>query len=382
MIIAIGAFILIRMANENFGTWLEIDLRVLENNFKSLNEIAGCKVMPIVKANAYGHGLEKVTQRLEKAGAEWFGVARIEEGLLLREAGVKAHILVLGYTAPVRIPHAIWNDVTLTVYDYQVAEEYATQAKDVKGVLRLHAKIDTGMGRLGVPLQEALSFLKLINESPHMELEGVFTHFARADEPGEADTVRQLQRFQAILKEMEAVGIEPSLVHASNSAGTLVYPDARFNLVRVGIALYGLPPSNQVSLPDEVKPALSWKTRLISLKMLPAGHGVSYGFKYYTKKEERIGVIAVGYADGLRRRPGNKVLVRGKRANVVGNVCMDQCMLQLDDVPEAEIGDEVVLIGRQGEDEITATEIAEDWGTINYEVVCGLASRMPRVYLK
>ena len=338
--------------------------------------------MPVVKANAYGHGLEKVTQRLEKAGAEWFGVARIEEGLLLREAGVKAHILVLGYTAPVRIPHAIWNDVTLTVYDYQVAEEYATQAKDVKGVLRLHAKIDTGMGRLGVPLQEALSFLKLINESPHMELEGVFTHFARADEPGEADTVRQLQRFQAILKEMEAVGIEPSLVHASNSAGTLVYPDARFNLVRVGIALYGLPPSNQVSLPDEVKPALSWKTRLISLKMLPAGHGVSYGFKYYTKKEERIGVIAVGYADGLRRRPGNKVLVRGKRANVVGNVCMDQCMLQLDDVPEAEIGDEVVLIGRQGEDEITATEIAEDWGTINYEVVCGLASRMPRVYLK
>ena len=152
--------------------------------------------------------------------------------------------------------------------------------------------------------------------------------------------------------------------------------------MRAGIALYGLPPSNEVKLPEAIKPALTWKTRLISLKTLPAGHGVSYGFKYYTKKEERIGVIAVGYADGLRRRPGNKVLVRGKRATVVGNVCMDQCMLQMDHIPDAEIGDEVVLIGRQGEDEITATEIAEDWGTINYEVVCGLASRMPRVYLK
>ena len=370
------------MANDNYGTWLEIDLKVLENNFRVINEIARCKVMPVVKANAYGHGLEKVTQRLEKAGAEWFGVARIEEGLLLREVGVKARILVLGYTAPVRVPHAIRNDVTLTVYDYQVAEQYATQAKNVKGVLRLHAKIDTGMGRLGIPPQDALPFLKLINESAHIELEGVFTHFARADEPCEEDTSLQLKRYQTLLKEIEAMGIKPLLIHASNSAGALIYPDARFNLVRVGIALYGLPPSDKVRLPDGVRPALSWKTRLISIKTLPAGHGVSYGFKYYTKKEERIGVIAVGYADGLRRRPGNKVLVRGKRANVIGNVCMDQCMLQLDEVLEAEIGDEVVLIGGQGDDEITATEIAEDWGTINYEVVCGLASRMPRVYLK
>ena len=370
------------MANEYYGTWLEIDPRVLENNFKILSETANCKVMPIVKANAYGHGLEKVSQILEKAGAEWFGVARIEEALSLREAGVKARILVLGYTAPVRVPHAIRNDITLTVYDLHVAEEYATQAKNVKGVLRLHAKIDTGMGRLGVPPLEAMPFLKLINESPHMELEGVFTHFARADEPGEADTDIQLQRFIALLVKMKETGIRPSIIHASNSAGSLAYPKARFDLVRAGIALYGLPPSNEIALPEAIKPALTWKTRLISLKTLPAGHGVSYGFKYYTKKEERIGVIAVGYADGLRRRPGNKVLVRGKRASVVGNVCMDQCMLQMDQIPDAEIGDEAVLIGRQGDDEITATEIAEDWGTINYEVVCGLASRMPRVYLK
>ena len=161
------------------------------------------------------------------------------KGLLLREAGVKARILVLGYTAPVRVPHAIRNDITLTVYDHHVAEQYATQAKNVKGVLRLHAKIDTGMGRLGVPPLEAMPFLKLINESPHMELEGVFTHFARADEPGEADTDLQLQRFRALLEEMEENGIKPSLIHASNSAGSLAYPTARFDLVRAGIALYG-----------------------------------------------------------------------------------------------------------------------------------------------
>ena len=191
----------------------------------------------------------------------------------------------------------------------------------------------------------------------------------------------QLQHFLVILEKMRAAGINPPLIHASNSAGTLAFPDARFNLVRVGIALYGLPPSDQVSLPEGIRPALSWKTRLISIKTLPAGHGVSYGFNYFTKKDERIGVIAVGYADGLRRRPGNKMLVRGMRANVVGNVCMDQCMLQLDAITDAKIGDEVIIIGCQGSDEITATEIAKDWDTINYEVICGLASRMPRIYL-
>lgn len=367
--------------NDNYGTWLEIDLGILERNFHTLRKVTNATIMPVVKANAYGHGFEKVTQRLEKAGAEWFGVARIEEGLLLRESGVKARILVLGYTAPVRIPHAIRNDITLTVYDYQVAEQYAAQAKGVKGVLRLHAKIDTGMGRLGIRTEEALPFLQLINESPNTELEGIFTHFACADEPDKPSTDMQLQHFLVILEKMRAAGINPPLIHASNSAGTLAFPDARFNLVRVGIALYGLPPSDQVSLPEGIRPALSWKTRLISIKTLPAGHGVSYGFNYFTKNDERIGVIAVGYADGLRRRPGNKMLVRGMRANVVGNVCMDQCMLQLDAITDAKIGDEVIIIGCQGSDEITATEIAKDWDTINYEVICGLASRMPRIYL-
>lgn len=370
------------MTLDNFGTWLEIDLDAIEMNFRILTDTAGCIVMPVVKANAYGHGLEKVSSRLASASAEWFGVARIEEAMALREAGIKKQILVLGYTSPVRVPHAIKENVTLTVYDMEVAKQYQQQAANIKSPLRLHAKIETGMGRLGMPSNKALPFIDYLRNSEYLILEGVFTHFARADEPDKPDTGEQLNRFLKILDEAGITAGGQIMVHTANSAGTILFPQARFDMVRAGIALYGLPPSNAVSLPEGIKPALSWKTRLISVKILPPGHGVSYGFKYYTKKEERIGVIAVGYGDGLRRQSGNQVLIRGRRANVVGSVCMDQCMVQLDDVADAQIGDEAVIIGCQGQDEITATEIARHWETINYEVICGLASRMPRYYLK
>ena len=367
---------------DNYGTWLEIDLDVIENNYRILSDIAGCMVMPVVKANAYGHGLEKIAARLETAGAEWFGVARIEEAMLLREAGNKAQILVLGFTSPSRVPHAIKENVTLTVYDLDVARQYHQQAKNISAQLRLHAKIDTGMGRLGIPSDDAIPFIGFIQDSPYLKLEGIFTHFARADEPDEADTNKQLDRFQNLIEQAGAAKDPSILLHAANSAGAIMFPKARFDMVRTGIALYGLPPSQQLSLPEGIHPALSWKTRLISIKNLPSGHGISYGFRYYTSREERIGVIAVGYGDGLRRRPGNKVLIRGKQVYVIGNVCMDQCIVQLDEIPDAQIGDEVVIIGKQENEEITATEIASDWDTINYEVICGLASRMPRFYHK
>ena len=370
------------MNSDNFGTWLEISLPILCKNYEVISRITGKSVMPVVKANAYGHGLEKVAACFEKAGAEWLGVARIEEGLLLREAGLKARILVLGYTSPLRVAHAIKENITLTAYDSSVAEAYAIQAEKLGEKLTIHAKIDTGMGRLGIRAEKAEEFITSIELSPFLNLEGIFTHFACADEPDKPYTRQQLDLFNQILSKLELKGIRPTILHASNSAGTLVYPDARFNITRTGIALYGLPPSHDVELPQGIQPALSWKTRLISIKMLPAGHGVSYGFKYFTQKEERIGVIAVGYGDGLRRRPGNQVLIRGQRVDIVGNVCMDQCMVQLDDLPESQIGDEVVIIGKQGEEEISATDLADDWGTINYEVICGLAARMPRYYLK
>ena len=368
------------MTIDNYGTWLEIDLGALTRNFQIVRQTAGVSLMPIIKANAYGHGLEKVARSLEMAGAEWFGVARIEEALLLREIGIKAKIIALGYTSPARVPHAIKERITLTVYDPVVVQSYARQAEKLSEVLNLHVKVDTGMGRLGILAEKALDFIADVANSPALNLEGVFTHFACADEPDKPVTQNQITEFLKILKEMELRGVRPPFIHAANTAGTLVYPDARFNLARVGLALYGLSPSSQVPIPSGVVPCLSWKTRLISIKTFPPGHGISYGYKYFTQKEERIGVIAVGYGDGLRRQDGNRVLIRGKKADVIGSVCMDQCMVRLDDIPEAQIGDEVILIGRQEDQQISATDIALRWDTINYEVICGLAARMPRYY--
>lgn len=370
------------MTIDNFGTWLEINLSTLERNFKEISNLAGCPVMPVVKANAYGHGLERTAACLEKAGAKWFGVARIEEALALRAVGVKSNILVLGYTSPVRVPHALKENITLTVYDYSVAESYSKQAGALDSPINIHAKIDTGMGRLGIREKEAEEFIFFLNSKKWLNLQGIFTHFARADEPDANTTDNQLERFNKIIFNLQKAGICPEIIHTANSAGTIEFPESRFDMVRVGIVIYGLPPSGLVDLPSSINPALSWKTRLISIKQLEKGHGISYGFSYYTKANERIGVIAVGYGDGFRRQPGNKVLIRGKTADVVGNVCMDQSMVQIDHIPDAEIGDEVVLIGSQNGNEITATDIADRWNTINYEVICGLASRMPRYYLK
>jgi len=339
-------------------------------------------VMPVVKANAYGHGLEKVAACFENAGAKWLGVARLEEAMLLRQAGIKLRILVLGYTSPLRVAHAIKENIALTAYDFSVAKDYAEQAQKLGEKVTIHAKIDTGMGRLGIQFNQAEQFISLIQSSPSLLLEGIFTHFAVADEPHKPYTQDQLTLFNQIIAKLEAQNKRPALVHASNSAGALAYPQARFDIVRVGIALYGLPPSQAVPLPIDVQPVLSWKTRLISVKTLPLGHGISYGFKYFTKRAERIGVIAVGYGDGFRRIEGNTVLIRGEEAPIIGSVCMDQCMVQLDQIPDAQIGDEVVLIGTQNERTKTATDLAHLWGTINYEVICGLAARMPRYYLK
>ena len=370
-----------RMTLENYGTWLEIDLSILSKNYQLLCELSSSEVMPIVKANAYGHGFERVAIALEGAGTEWFGVARIEEALKLRELGIQTKILVLGYTPPARVSHAIKERISLTVYDLSIAELYAFHAQGLNQTVNLHLKIDTGMGRLGVVTKNAVSFVEYIKNQKSLNLEGIFTHFACADEIEKDVTEKQINQFEIVLRELKSKNILPEVIHAANSAGTINFPETRFNLIRTGIALYGHPPSNQTKLPDGITSTISWKTRLISIKELPADHGVSYGHTYHTKNKERIGVIAVGYGDGLRRRPGNYVLIRGKRVPIVGTVCMDQCMVNLDEIPDALVGDEVVIIGKQMDVEISATDIANDWGTINYEVLCGLAARMPRYYL-
>lgn len=376
-----GTFILGCMKIENHGTWIEINYHALQQNFKVLSKISGRQVMAVVKANAYGHGLIESAKYLEDDGAKWFGVARFEEALALRNAGIKGNILVLGYTLPSITKLALNAGISLTVFDFETAQEYSNIALNHSKRLKLHVKIETGLGRLGILPEMAERFVFFVKDLPGIELEGVFTHFARSDEPQAPDTKIQIEKFEKVIKNLQSEGYRPSLIHASNSAAIFNFPEAGYDLVRCGIALYGMASLRNLALPDDLVPPLSWKTKVVSIKTLPAGHGVSYGGRYYTSKPEKIGALPVGYGDGLRRLSGYQVLIGGKRVNVVGSVCMDQCMVQLNDHPNVKVGDEVVIIGNQGNEAITALDLAEAWGTVTNEVICNLATRMPREYV-
>ena len=368
------------MDTDGFSNWLEIDLTAIQHNIHEIQRLTRKPVMAVVKANGYGHGMAEVALAAQRAGAQWMGVSRIEEGFELRKAGITSHILVLGYTRPSRIAEAAANNISLTVYDHGIALAYAAEAQKAGFRVKVHVKFDTGMGRLGLFPENNLDFIKWMHDLNAIELEGIFTHFARADETDRASVQEQMTRFTRLVKNIEAMGMRPPLIHTSNSAATIYHPQAHYDLVRPGNAIYGLNPSPEAPLPASFQRALSWKASLISIKTYPAGHGISYGHRYHTSREERIGVIPVGYGDGFRRVNGNMALIHGQRVPVVGSVCMDQCMIQLDSIPDAQIGDEVVLIGQQGAEQITVDELAVRWGTINYEVVCGLANRLPRVY--
>jgi len=370
------------MDTRAYSTWLEIDLNAIKNNIKQIKSMTGTEVMAIIKANGYGHGVFAAAKAAAEAGASWLGVARIEEALNLRAVGIQSNMMVLGYTPPILIPEAIQNDIHVAIYDPDMAQAYVSYAENVKGRLKAHLKIETGMGRLGMAPELAHDFLYAHKDHPKVVVDGIFTHLARADEP-EADSAKQqLAIFTNLLAQLKKADLLPSMIHAANSAGVLNFPEAYFDMVRPGIAIYGLDPSPETKVPGTFRPALTWKARLTSVRTLPPGHGVSYGSIYITSEEERIGVIPVGYGDGYRRVPGQQVIVKGKLVDVVGRVCMDQCMLQLDTIPEARTGDEVVLLGRDGDQEISANDLAARWGTINYEVLCGLADRLPRIYLE
>jgi alanine racemase len=362
------------------SNWVEVDPNAIINNIRYYLEHTGVQVMAVVKANAYGHGVIPVAKAAINAGATWCAVARVEEALELRRSGINCPLLILGYTPPDRYEEMIANQVSLTVWDPGQLELASTAAGRLGQTARLHLKIDTGMSRLGVRAEEAVQMAHLLAGTPGLFFEGVFTHFARADEPASTTSDQQEKRFHTALQALDSSGLRPPLVHAANSAAGLTRPEAYFDIVRAGIAIYGLHPSPACQLPPEFQPALRWKTVLSQVKTLPPGQGVSYGHIYTTRAYERIGTLPVGYADGLRRTAGNLALVRGVRVPVVGRVCMDQVMVQLDQVPEAAAGDEVVLIGRQGKESLSAEELARNWGTINYEVTCGITARVPRYY--
>jgi alanine racemase len=363
-----------------YPSWLEVNLQAIENNVSIIKDFTDAEVMAIVKANGYGHGAVEVARAAQRGGATWCAVSNVDEALELRSAGLDCPILILGYSPPGRFADVISNQISITVWNEEQIQLASTVAKELGIPLHVHLKIDTGMSRLGAQPDETLKFVKLINDNPYIVFEAIFTHFARADEPDSNSTELQDQIFNQTLKRIHKEFPTLPLIHAANSAATIYHPDTIYDLVRVGILMYGLPPSDCCPVPKEIKQAITWKSVLSHVKTLPAGRGISYGHIYTTSKKERIGTIPVGYADGFRRVNGNEVLIRGKRVPVVGRVCMDQLMIQLDTVPNAQIGDEVVIIGKQGKEQITPQDIAKRWGTVNYEVICGLNARVPRVY--
>jgi len=365
----------------SYSTWLEIDLNAIRNNVARIKELTKVEVMAVIKANGYGHGARPAAQAAAQGGATWCGVARIEEALALRRAGISCKLLVLGYTPPSKIPEAIDQQIVVSLFDPDLTHSYLEFARINGGILKAHVKVETGMGRLGMLPEDVPPFLKELRGSP-ISVEGIFTHFAQADEPQSGYTHKQIKIFNDLLARLENTDLKPQIVHAANSAAVFNFPEAWYDLVRPGDAIFGMAPSPLTLLGSEFMPALSWKARLISVRTYPKGSGISYGSRYVTAGNERIGVMPIGYGDGYRRIDNQQVLVGGRRVNVVGRVCMDQCMLQLDDVPEAKAGDEVVLIGSQGKETISIDEVAARWATINYEVVCGLADRLPRIYLE
>jgi len=362
------------------SSWVEIDLSAIEENVRIIKTLTGANVMAVVKANAYGHGAVQVANAAIKGGAAWLGVARIEEALELRNAGFKQNIFVLGYIPPAHYKSAVDNQISLAVWDADQIDLLSNLCCSSNTTARLHLNVDTGMSRLGISNKMAVELASYLSEKSGVEFEGIFTHFARADERDQVPTELQEDRFLAVIDDLHKKNIRPQWVHASNSAASINRPLARFNMVRVGISIYGLHPSPDCMLPDGFQPALSWKATLCQVKEIPPGTGVGYGHEYITSKNEKIGTVPVGYADGIRRMKGNRVLVRGRAAPVIGRVCMDQIMIQLDEVPSANVGDEVVIIGCQGGERISAENIAQRWGTINYEVVCGINTRVPRFY--
>jgi alanine racemase len=338
--------------------------------------------MAVVKANAYGHGAVETARALIRQGVSRVAVVSVEEGIALRQARINAPIVVLGPLFQEQIADLLAHQLTPVVSDPSLLQPLGRAAASLASPYPIHLKVETGMGRLGLTPEELSSLIRARSFPPSLQLEGLMTHLADTDGPSGEGTERQLTQFDRAIQTVADGGFRVPLIHAANSGGAVRFPRARYSLVRPGIMLYGyhtLPPS--VPTPD-LRPVLSLRTSIAQLRTLPAGRTVSYNGTFTTKRSTRIAVLPVGYADGLNRRLSNRgmVLVQGRRAPIVGLVCMDMVMVDVTDIAEAQVGDEVVLIGRQGQDQITADDIAEWAGTISYEVLCSIGPRIPRLY--
>jgi len=361
-----------------------IDLDALRWNLRQVKAKVGptVKILSMVKANAYGHGAPAVAKSLADEGAYAFGVATLEEAIELRQAGIHQPILVVTGVYLEQLGQFIEHRLTAVAHDLE-AVKFLDQAAQGRGAaLNVHIKIDTGMGRLGFLPAEIHSWLPSLKMLKALKIEGVFSHFSRAESVQGDYTQKQLRIFQDVVARLRSQGVAPPLTHLANSAATITLPEAYFDMVRPGIMLYGPYPSPAMMSQIELKPVLSWKTRITQLKKVPCGTSISYGQTFVTQRESFIATLPVGYADGYQRLLSNRgeVLVRGNRAPVAGTVCMDLTMVDVTDIAGVQPGDEVVLLGRQGDQEITADDLAGWTNTISYEILTSISARVPRIY--
>ena len=373
--------------------WVEVDLGALRSNFFNIkNTLApSVKVLAVVKADAYGHGAKTCAKTLDATGADYFGVATVAEGIELREAGITKPILILSQPPKSAVLALVEHDIMPSVYDAQFAIQYG-EAADARGKKApYHLAVNTGMNRIGVSWSEVIDFLKLISFHRALELDGIFTHFATADEVDTLEFERQATRFEKAIDSCKAAGVDTGIVHCANSASVLKYPEVHYDMVRPGIILYGLKPSPETIPEIDLKPVMSVKARITDVRSVPVGEGVSYGLRYRSRGFAKICTIPIGYADGLHRSISGKIdfLLAGKRHPQVGRICMDQCMfevelrhLSLERGADPEPGQLVTIIGEDGGSTITLDEMAEIADTINYELACDFgAMRLDRVYV-
>lgn len=374
------------------GAWVEVDLSAIEHNIRIVRKRVGLdrKIMAVVKADGYGHGAVHVAEAALRAGADYLAVSSVEEGVELREANIQAPILILSQPPMRAIPYVLAYDLMPTIFTQEFALALGEEADQNNMVAKYHLAIDTGMNRIGIFYLDAVDFIQSINFHRGLKLDGVFTHFATADDPSDWDFRMQLQRFNEALQLMRNARIDYGLAHSANSAATMRYPDSYFDMVRVGITMYGLTPGPVLRDKDDLIPAMSVKAQIIQVREPQMGEGVSYGFNYRVAKPVQIATVPIGYADGVQRALSGRmqVLYRGRPCRQVGNICMDQMMIEipLDYSAEgvgspAEIGEEIVILGSQGDYEITADMMADELDTISYELICMFGLRLPRIYV-
>ncbi len=366
--------------------WIEVDLDAIRHNVESFRRLSGpsCRILAVVKSQAYGHGALAVSRAALEAGASWLAVARVREGVQLRRGGITAPILLLGPAAPSEFATAIDHDVCLTLVDAEQARLVSEVAVSRGKIAGVQAKLDTGLSRYGASLDELRELLRAIEGLPALRLEGLFSHFATADDPDTSFAASQVERFQRAVEQLEAEGSHIPMLHMAASAGTLAMEGSRLDMVRVGLSLYGLYPASHLASVAELRPALSVRSRVARLLSLKPGDSVGYGRSFIADRPVRAALVSMGYADGLPRSHSNRgaVLIGGRRAPIIGRISMDLCVVDVGQCGEVQVGDPVTVIGRQGDECISCDEFATTSGTISYEVLTSLGFRMPRVYMR